>query len=70
MNTQAGREERIEQNVRHTVAQAALRRIRRIVDEDRSDEAARAGLLHLLLRYGWVILLVAAGLLVYFLGVV
>jgi hypothetical protein len=69
MNTPAGRKQRIEQNVRHTVARAALRRIRRIVDEDRSDEAARAGLLHLLLRYGWAVLLVVAGLLVYCLGV-
>jgi hypothetical protein len=70
MNTQAGRDERIEQNVRHTVARAALRRIRRIVDEDSSNEAARNRLLHLLLRYGWVILLFAAGLLGYYLGVV
>jgi hypothetical protein len=70
MNTQAERDEMIEQNVRRTVAQAALRRILRIVDEDRSNEAARSGQLHLLLRYGWVVLLVAAGLLAYFLGVV
>jgi hypothetical protein len=69
VNTQVEREQRIEQNVRRTVAQTALRRIRRIVDEDRANEAARAGLLHLLLRYGWAILLVAAGLLLYYLWV-
>jgi len=56
-------QERIEQNARRTAGIHALRKIRGIVDEDLKDGAARAKLLHDLLRYGWIALLLAALLL-------
>ncbi|MDE2117960.1 MAG: hypothetical protein KGJ19_05125 [Betaproteobacteria bacterium] len=63
-------QERIEQNVRRTAGIHALRKIRGIVDEDLKKEAARAKLLHALLRYGWIALLLAALLLARYLGVI
>jgi hypothetical protein len=70
MNAQADQQEKIDRNVRRAAGIAALRKIRRIVDEEVEADAARARLLRLLLRYGWIALLAAAGLLVYFMAAV
>jgi hypothetical protein len=62
-------QERIEQNVRHATGIHALNEIRSIVDEDLREEAARAKLLRAFLHYGWIILLLVAGLLARHFGV-
>jgi len=63
-------EERIEQNVQRTAGIHALKEIRGIVDEDLREEAARAKLLRAFLRYGWIVLLLAAWLLARHFGVI
>lgn len=62
-------QELIRQNVQRTVGRRALKEIRAIVDEELREEAARARFMHAFLRYGWMILLLAALLLAYFTGV-
>jgi len=63
-------DQRIERNVQRTVGHAALKKIRGIVDEDLEKEMSGARLLRAFLRYGWLILLVAAALLAHYLGVI
>jgi hypothetical protein len=63
-------QERIEKNVRRSAGLHALKEIRGIVDEDLREEAARAKLLRAFLRYGWMVLLLAAGLLARHFGVI
>jgi hypothetical protein len=63
-------QERIEQNVRHATGIHALKEIRGIVDEDLREEAARAKLLRVFLRYGWIVLLLATWLLARHFGVI
>ncbi|MEJ1958716.1 MAG: hypothetical protein WDM70_04065 [Nitrosomonadales bacterium] len=63
-------QQRIERNVRHTTGIHALKKIRGIVDEDLREEAARTKLLRTFLRYGWVVLLLAAWLLARHFGVI
>jgi len=63
-------DQRIERNVQRTVGGAALKQISRIVDEDLKKEAAGARMLRAFLRYGWIVLLVAAALLAHYLGVI
>ena len=63
-------EEPIARNVRRAAGIHALKEIRGIVDEDLREEAARAKLLRAFLRYGWVVLLLAAWLLARYLGVI
>ena len=63
-------QERIEQNVRRTAGLHALKEIRGIVDEDLREEAERAKLLSAFLRYGWIVLLLAAWLLARHFGVI
>jgi len=63
-------QDRIEQNVRQTAGLHALKEIRAIVDQDLREEAARVKLLRALLRYGWIVLLVAAWLLARHFGVI
>ena len=53
----------IERNIRRTAGLHALKEIRGIVDEDLREKAAREKLLRLFLRYGWIVLLLAAGML-------
>jgi hypothetical protein len=55
--------------VRRAAGIRALKEIRSIVDQDLGEEAARAKLLHIFLRYGWMLLLLAAGLLGFYFGV-
>ncbi len=59
----------LQQNVRRTTAQHALRRIRAIVDEENRNDAAAARSLRWLLRYGWLVLLAAVALLARLTGV-
>ena len=61
-------QERIEKNVQRTVGAHTLKKIRGIVDEDLHEEAVRAKLLRAFLRYGWIVLLLAALLLARRLG--
>ena len=63
-------QQRIERNVQRTAGIHALREIRGIVDEDLREEAARIKLLRAFLRYGWIILLLVAGLLARHFGVI
>ena len=63
-------QERIEQTVRRTAGLHALKEIRGIVDEDLREEAERAKLLSAFLRYGWIVLLLAAWLLARHFGVI
>ncbi len=59
----------LQQNVRRTAAQHALRRIRAIVDEENRNDAAAARSLRWLLRYGWLVLLAVVALLARLTGV-
>ena len=63
-------QERIEQNVQRAAGLHALKEIRGIVEQDLREEAARVKLLRAFLRYGWIILLLAAGLLARHFGVI
>ena len=50
----------LQQNIRRTTGQHALKKIRAIVDEENRNDAAVAVALRRLLRYGWIALLVVA----------
>ena len=63
-------QERMDQNVRRAAGIHALKEIRGIVDEDLREEAARAKLLRVFLRYGWIVLLLATWLLARHFGVI
>lgn len=63
-------EERRERNIRRAAGMRALKEIRGIVDEGIREEAARRKWLRALLRYGGIILLLVAGLLARYLGVI
>ncbi|TXT24689.1 MAG: hypothetical protein FD134_1411 [Gallionellaceae bacterium] len=63
-------QERLEQNIRRTAGVRALEEIRGIVDDDLREEAARKKWLAILLRYGWIVLLLAAGMLARYMGVI
>jgi hypothetical protein len=62
-------DEPLQQNIRRTTAQHALRKIRAIVDEENRNDAAVAVALHRLLRYGWIALLLVAILVAHLMGV-
>lgn len=66
----ATEQERLEQNIRRTAGVRALKEIRGIVDADLRAEAARKKWLSTFLRYGWIVLLLAAGLLARYMGVI
>lgn len=59
-------QERITQNVRRSIGLAALRKIRRIVDEVEGEEAARIRLLRIFSRYGTAVAIVLAIWLVWY----
>jgi hypothetical protein len=62
-------EDPMQQNIRRTTGQHALRKIRAIVDEENEHDAAVARTLRWLLRYGWIVLLVIAAVLARLMGV-
>lgn len=59
----------LQRNIRHTTGLHALKQMRAIVDEERRDDAAKAGVLRWMMRYGWIILLAVAALLARLTGV-
>ena len=62
-------DDEMQQNIRRTTGQQALRKIRAIVDEENEHDAAVARTMRWLLRYGWVVLLVIAVVLARLMGV-
>lgn len=62
-------EDPLQQNIRRTTGQHALKKIRAIVDEEIANDAASARALRWLLRYGWIVLLVVVVLLARLMGV-
>ena len=60
----------LQQNIRRTTAQQALKQIRTIVDAENADDAFKTRALRWLLRYGWLLLLLIAALLARLLGVI
>lgn len=62
--------EHIERNIRRTVGGKVLREMSTLADEIEREEAVRRRLLRAVLRYGWVVLLLAAALSAHYLGVV
>ena len=59
----------MQQNIRRTTGQHALKKILAIVEEEKKNDAATAGTLRWLLRYGWVVLLIIAAFLARLIGV-
>lgn len=59
----------LQQNIRRTTGQRALKAIRAIVDEENRNDAEIAGTLRWLLRYGWFVLLAVGALLGRLMGV-
>ncbi len=59
----------LQQNIRRTTGQHALKKIRAIVDEENRHDAAVAVALRRLLRYGWIALLIIAALVAHLMGV-
>jgi hypothetical protein len=59
----------LQQNIRRTTGQQALKKIRAIVDEENRNDAATAGTLRRLFRYGWIVLLAIAVFLAHLMGV-
>lgn len=47
----------LQQNIRRTTAQQALKKIRAIVDEENANDAFRQRALRWLFRYGWLVIL-------------
>ena len=62
-------EDQLQQNIRRTTGQHALKKIRAIVDEENENDAAATRILRWLLRYGWIVLLVVAVFLARLMGV-
>jgi cation transport ATPase len=62
-------EDPLQQNIRRTTGQHALKKIRAIVDEENEHDAAITRTLRWLSRYGWVVLLVIIALLARLTGV-
>jgi hypothetical protein len=59
----------LQQNIRRTTGQHALKKIRAIVDKENENDAAATHILRWLLRYGWIVLLVIAAFLARLMGV-
>ena len=59
----------LQQNIRRTTGQHALKKIRAIVDEENRSDAESAVTQRWLLRYGWIVLLVVGALLAHLIGV-
>jgi cation transport ATPase len=62
-------EDPLQQNIRRTTGQHALKKIRAIVDEENEHDAAVTRTLRWLSRYGWIVLLVIIALLARLTGV-
>ncbi len=60
----------LQENIRRTASAHALRQIHAIVDEERKQEALVGRVLHAFLLYGWLVLLLLAGIVAHFMGVI
>lgn len=60
----------VEHKIRRAVGISALRKISRIVAEERQADADNARALRLFVRYGWIIWLATALLLAYLMGLI
>lgn len=63
-------EDALQENIRRTASVHALREIHGIVDEERKTEALVGRVLHAFLLYGWLVLLLLAGIMAHFMGVI
>lgn len=63
-------EDALQENIRRTASVHALREIHAIVDEERKTEALVERVLHAFLLYGWLVLLLLAGIVAHFMGVI
>lgn len=57
-------------NIQRTAGLEALKQIGDIVAQERETQARLARVLHAFLLYGWLVLLLMAGLLAYWMGVI
>jgi uncharacterized membrane protein len=62
-------EDPLQQNIRRSTGLHALKQIGRIVEQDNNSEAAKAGFLRWILRYGWIALLLVVAVLARLTGV-
>jgi len=60
----------MQHNIRQTASICALKKIHSLVEEDRQKEALLTRILHNFLLYGWLILLLLAGLAAHLMGVI
>lgn len=60
----------LQKNIRRSTSVHALKEIQAIVEEERKTEALVARVLHVFLLYGWVVLLLLAGLVAHWMGVI
>ncbi len=60
----------LQHNIRRTTGLHALRKIRALVDAELADELFKTRALRWLARYGWLLLLLLALPVAYFLGVI
>lgn len=63
-------EDELQKNIRRSASIKALKEIHTIVDEERKTEALLGRVLHAFLLYGWVVLLLLAGFVAHFMGVI
>jgi cation transport ATPase len=61
--------ERLQQNIRRTAGRHALKQIHAIVQQENINDAESARALRWFLRYGWVALLLIAGIVAHLIGV-
>ncbi len=63
-------EDALQKNIRRTASMQALKEIHAIVEEERKTEALVGRVLHAFLLYGWLVLLLLAGFVAHFMGVI
>lgn len=63
-------EDALQENIRRTASVHALKQIHAIVEDERKTEALVGRVLHVFLLYGWVVLLLLAGIVAHFMGVI
>lgn len=63
-------EDALQENIRRTASVHALQQIHAIVEQERKTEALVGRVLHAFLLYGWVVLLLLAGIAAHFMGVI
>jgi hypothetical protein len=68
MNSEQG--DKLQMNIRRNASVHALREIHAIAEEERKTETLVGRVLHVFLLYGWVVLLLLAGIVAHFMGVI